>query len=298
MKKYLKSTMFFIVLTFALVVFLAYAGVTNFDRLVLGSGNFGTDPNSTADITFQNDEYISNATDGTLDFGAATLSTTGNFDITGDYVLEKDEQIVNSTDGDVEIVADDSAAALLQLFIKSSLDTPNVVDNMYTELLFAFNNDTSTYLNYGTVRGFATDVSGGSEDGYVQVRTYTAGSEVVAATFGNGASNYSGAFGSALDFVWYSDTAGDSMIWDASAEALIITGTAAQNALVVADGNVDIDDDVDINGVLEADQLTVNSTEAVTSIDTMGTATGAIRWVRITIAGVTFWAPADTATVL
>ncbi len=31
-------------------------GASNFDRLVLGTGNFGTDPNSTADITLQNDE--------------------------------------------------------------------------------------------------------------------------------------------------------------------------------------------------------------------------------------------------
>jgi len=58
-----------------------YAGASNFDRLVLGSGNYGTDPNTTADITFQNDEYISNVVDGTLNFGAANLTTTGS--ITG-----------------------------------------------------------------------------------------------------------------------------------------------------------------------------------------------------------------------
>ena len=55
----------------------AWAAASHMDRLVLGSGNYGTDPNSTADLTFQNDEYISNATDGTLDFGAANLVTTG-----------------------------------------------------------------------------------------------------------------------------------------------------------------------------------------------------------------------------
>jgi len=53
------------------------AGGTNFDRLILGEGNFGTDPNTTADITFQNDEYVSNSVDGTLDFGAANITTTG-----------------------------------------------------------------------------------------------------------------------------------------------------------------------------------------------------------------------------
>lgn len=53
------------------------AGVTNFDRLVLGSGNYDTDPNTTADITLQNDEYISNATDGTMELNAATLNVNG-----------------------------------------------------------------------------------------------------------------------------------------------------------------------------------------------------------------------------
>lgn len=50
---------------------------TNLDRLVLGSANYGTDPNPTADITLQNDEYISNAVNGQIDFGAANLTTTG-----------------------------------------------------------------------------------------------------------------------------------------------------------------------------------------------------------------------------
>lgn len=60
-------------------VILALAAATNLDRLVLGSDNYGTDPNPTADITLQYDEYITNATDGTIDFGAADLITTGTF---------------------------------------------------------------------------------------------------------------------------------------------------------------------------------------------------------------------------
>ena len=53
------------------------AAASHMDRLVLGSGNYGTDPNTTADITGQNDEYWSNATDGRWDAGAANLVTTG-----------------------------------------------------------------------------------------------------------------------------------------------------------------------------------------------------------------------------
>lgn len=49
-------------------------GATNFDRLVLGEDNFGEDPNTTADITGQNDEYLSNYTNGEWNIGSAALN--------------------------------------------------------------------------------------------------------------------------------------------------------------------------------------------------------------------------------
>lgn len=58
------------------------AAASHLDRLVLGSGNYGTDPNTTADITLQNDEYITNATNGTVGFGSADLLTTGSLSST------------------------------------------------------------------------------------------------------------------------------------------------------------------------------------------------------------------------
>ena len=54
------------------------AAATNFDRLVLGSANYGEDPSTTSDIVLQNDEVITNYTDGTVGFGSATVSTTGD----------------------------------------------------------------------------------------------------------------------------------------------------------------------------------------------------------------------------
>lgn len=53
-------------------------GATNFDRIVLGEGNFGTDPNTTADITGQNDEYLTNYTDGSWDIGSANFLLSGD----------------------------------------------------------------------------------------------------------------------------------------------------------------------------------------------------------------------------
>ncbi|MFH1604637.1 MAG: hypothetical protein ABIH03_12095, partial [Pseudomonadota bacterium] len=56
------------------------------------------------------------------------------------------------------------------------------------------------------------------------------------------------AAGVGLDVYFYSATADDHLLWDASEEALTIIGTAAQDALNIDDGNVDIDDDLDVNG--------------------------------------------------
>lgn len=279
------------------VIVMASGQASNFARIVLGTANYGTDPNTTADITFQNDEYISNATDGTLDFGSANLATTGTIDFAADFTLENDEIIDNGTDGDVAIVANDSAAALLDFFLKSSIDTSDVVDNMYANIYFTWYNDTLAYTNWGTITLTASDVSNDSRDSYFTFKSFIANSEKTLLTLGNTA-NYSGAYNAALDFIWYSSTTGDSMIYDVSDECLTIVGTNGQDALNIDDGNVDIADNVDIDGILEADQITVNSTVEVTALDTFCTVTGVVRYCKITIGGVTFWAPADTATVL
>ena len=51
-----------------------------------------------------------------------------------------------------------------------------------------------------------------------------------------------GSDGSGADVTFYSATAGDSFLWDASEEKLVLTGTNSQNALEVADGDVKIVD--------------------------------------------------------
>jgi len=57
-----------------------------------------------------------------------------------------------------------------------------------------------------------------------------------------------GTDGSGVDVTWYSDTAGDTMLWDTSEEKLVITGTNGQNALEVADGDVEITDALTVTG--------------------------------------------------
>ena len=74
------------------------AGAVNFDRIVLGTSNYDSDPNPTADVTMQNDEYITNVTDGLTEIVSpsvivsstvcgtdafTTTSDTDHVDITG-----------------------------------------------------------------------------------------------------------------------------------------------------------------------------------------------------------------------
>ncbi len=72
-----------------------------------------------------------------------------------------------------------------------------------------------------------------------------------------------GSDGSGGDVTFYSDTAGDSFVWDSSAESLTITGTDGQTALAVADGNVTITDSLTVSGGLVA-PLQINAQTGTT----------------------------------
>ena len=60
-----------------------------------------------------------------------------------------------------------------------------------------------------------------------------------------------GTDGSGTDVILYSETVGDNFTWDAGEEKLVITGTAAANALEVADGNVVFADDATVKAALK-----------------------------------------------
>lgn len=67
-----------------------------------------------------------------------------------------------------------------------------------------------------------------------------------------------GSDGSGVDVTFYSSTSGDQMLWDASEEGLYITGTAGQDALDIVDGNVDIADDLDVDGTTNLDVVDID----------------------------------------
>jgi len=72
-----------------------------------------------------------------------------------------------------------------------------------------------------------------------------------------------GSDGTGGDVTFYSDTAGDSMVWDSSEEKLTITGTDGATALDVPDGNVTITDSLTVSGGLTA-PLQINAQTGTT----------------------------------
>ena len=67
-----------------------------------------------------------------------------------------------------------------------------------------------------------------------------------------------GTDGAGADVTFHSATGSDNLLWDASDEKLVITGTNGANALEVADGDVSITDNATITGNLTVTGQTIN----------------------------------------
>ena len=105
----------------------------------------------------------------------------------------------------------------------------------------------------GDITGVTTaadsGLAGGATSGTAAL-TFSPGGLTAAQSFGSD--------GAGVDITFHSGTAGDNMLWDASEEKLVITGTNGANALEVADGNVSITDDLTVsNDVTITNDLTV-----------------------------------------
>ena len=99
-----------------------------------------------------------------------------------------------------------------------------------------------------------------------------------------------GSDGYGEDVTFYSDTAGDSFVWDSSAEKLTITGTATNTALDIADGNVTIADDLDVDGTTNLDAVDIDGAVQIDGTVTVG--------VNDTGHDVKFFGATDTAYML
>ena len=74
-----------------------------------------------------------------------------------------------------------------------------------------------------------------------------------------------GTDGSGHDVRFYSATAGDHFHWDASDEKLVITGTAGQDALHVAAGDVNFDGALDVSGTTNLDVVDIDGAVNLTA---------------------------------
>lgn len=83
-----------------------------------------------------------------------------------------------------------------------------------------------------------------------------------------------GIAGTGNDVQFFSDTSGDHLLWDASEEALEITGTNAQTALLVDDGNVAITDDLDVDGTTNLDVTDIDGAVNMAEDLTLAAASG------------------------
>lgn len=72
-----------------------------------------------------------------------------------------------------------------------------------------------------------------------------------------------GVAGTSFDVQFFSATSGDHFLWDQSEEALTIIGTNAADALNIDDGNVDIADDMDVDGTTNLDDVDIDLSAAL-----------------------------------
>jgi hypothetical protein len=189
---------------------------------------------------------------GSIDNG----SSTANFGATTvDSLDVSDGNIANVGDIDADSVSVADAANGLNINFNGNTTTNKIslTDNLADALNIT--ESTNSYIKFVTsnsgekiVFSKALDI-----DAAVQIdSTLTVGTD-----------------GSGQDVTFYSDTAGDSFVWDSSAEKLTITGTNGATALDIADGNlvvadnIDLEGDIDVNGTANLDNTDIDGTLVV-----------------------------------
>lgn len=212
------------------------------------NGDIAITPNGTGEVDISKVDIDGGAIDGTIIGDASAAAITGtsvtgtSLDINGTADISGDLTLSAGADGALNFsvassikIADNQAAALV---IEEA-------DNAY--LTFKTSNSSEAVvlgkkLEAGSVEieGSAFDINGGAIDattvgsGTPSSGAFTTVTTSGTATFGTDASG--------VDVTFHSATSGDKMLWDASDEKLVITGTNGTTSLEVADGNVTVAD--------------------------------------------------------
>jgi len=189
----------------------------------------------------------------------ATLAVTNSF-AAGTTIVAADmnenfddvEAFINTTPGVVQkdivdakgdIIAATAADAVSRLAVGSNTYVLTADSTAATGLAWAA---PTTGDITGITTAAASGLAGGATSGTATL-TFSPAGLTAAQNFG--------ADGAGVDITFHSATAGDNMLWDASEEKLVITGTDGQTALDVADGNVSITDDLTVTGAITAGSL-------------------------------------------
>jgi len=174
---------------------------------------------------------------------------------TGEVLTSSD---MNTYVGDQVVMCFDSSSAR-----SSSVSSP-------TEGMVSYLKDTNVIEYYdGSSWGGIGDITAVSAGTNIDVTSGTGPVPSVALAIDAAVSM--GSDGSGVDVTFYSSTAGDTMLWDASEEKLVITGTNGQNSLEVADGDVSITDSLTVSGGLVA-PLAINAQTGTTYTFVIGDA--------------------------
>jgi len=207
---------------------------------------------ATSDITVGTGKTL-DVSGGTLTLAADQISgnainggTIGSITITalaGNLSLG-DNNITNVGDLNADSISVDAAATGLNIDFSGA-------------------NTTKSKITLGDNLADALNITEASNS-YMKFVTTGSSEQVV---FGKGVSY--GADGSGVDVTFYSATSGDKMLWDASEEQLVITGTDGATALNVADGNVTVSDTLTATniGAFQASGAIDFNSQAMTNVD-------------------------------
>ncbi len=81
-----------------------------------------------------------------------------------------------------------------------------------------------------------------------------------------------GSDGNGIDVKFFTDTATEEFLWDASANGLFLDGTNAANVLTLSDGNLLVTDDIDVDGTTNLDVVDIDGAVQIDNTVSVGIA--------------------------
>jgi hypothetical protein len=178
----------------------------------------------------------------------ATLAVTNTF-AAGTTIVAADmnenfddiEAFVNTTPGVVQVDIVDAKGDIIAATAADAVSRLAVGSNTY--VLTADSTEATGLIWAAPTTGDLTGLTAGTN-----IDISSATGPVPTIDLAVDAALVTGVDGTGVDVTFHSATAGDNMLWDASEEKLVITGTDGQNSLEVADGDVEITDKLTVTG--------------------------------------------------